>query len=471
MLKLASKRKFISFGIVTLLAVTVITTLFFPPHVNAQVTFTDAFPGLTFNRPMWFGELPGKTKTYVVLEQHLGEINLIVQKNGTWTKQNFLTLSVNQSNEMGLLGIAFHPDYVNNHKYYINYDPPGSLLANIIEERASDLTGLKDAGTGRKLINLSDKYENHNGGTMAFGKDGFLYAGMGDGGSGGDPDGNGQNKNVLLGKMLRIDVNTKTNGKEYGIPPSNPFAKGGGAPEIYAYGLRNPWKWAFDPLTDTLWLADVGQNNVEEVDIITNGGNYGWVAMEGPDGTNDGTMTLPIFSYTHSDGSCIIGGVVYRGNPASKYYGTFFASDLSKHQLYSIKKNGSGLATVTTVGTVPGNPTTFGTDSEGKIYLGTDSQTSKIYQLTSADLGAAPVSFWRNRKSGNESINYSVNRGGSLPAALFNNVNTISVCSLTGEIKVALTVENTNLPKDIKSGLYVMKSTTAGFQSKLLLVE
>jgi glucose/arabinose dehydrogenase len=369
---------------------------------QAQVTFKDAFPGLTFKRPVYIGQMPGVSeKTFVVLEQHLGQATLVRNQNGKWTASVLVKLDVHQANEMGLLGIAFHPDFKNNHKYYVDYDPPGTMY-NIVQERQTDATLMKDLpDSARILIKQPDKYDNHNGGTLAFGpKDHYLYIGMGDGGNGYDPDGNGQNVNVFLGKMLRIDVDKRSAGLPYGIPADNPFAAGGGKGEIFAYGFRNPWKWSFDPVNGDLWMGDVGQDATEEVDIVVKGGNYGWKAMEGKGGTNSGSMILPIYTYGHSKGnSCIIGGVVYRGNPGSKYYGTYFTADLSGHSLWNLTKNGTGDAAVAKVGTTPGNPTTFGTDDDGLIYLGTESENSPIYRLDGPDLGPAPVSIARGPRA------------------------------------------------------------------------
>ncbi len=363
---------------------------------GAQVNFKDAFPGQVFKRPVYFGELPGvATQTFVILEQHIGHVTLLAKKDGKWDTTALYTVAVNPANEQGLLGIAFHPDFKNNHKYYISWDPPGTMY-NIVEERETDATLMKDAGKSRILIKQSDKYDNHNGGTIAFGpKDGYLYIGLGDGGNQYDPDGNGQNKNVLLAKMLRIDVNKKDAGLEYGIPSDNPFAgQANTRGEIWAYGFRNPWKWSFDPVTGDQYVGDVGQDAVEEVDIVTKGGNYGWDPMEGPNGDNNGSMILPINSWGHNGGNnCVIGGVVYRGNPASKYYGTYFFSDNNGKALWNLKKNGTAVVPSTKVGTFPDKPTTFGTDSQGLVYAAIYSEASPIYLLDSPDLGPAPTAL------------------------------------------------------------------------------
>ncbi|HKP97575.1 MAG TPA: PQQ-dependent sugar dehydrogenase, partial [Fibrobacteria bacterium] len=337
-----------------------------------QITFKDAFPGKRFDRPVYFGAFPGKPQTNVVLEAHQGLALLVYREGTAWVTDTLVKIAVSRENEMGFLGIAFHPDFNANHKYYVSYDPPGTYF-NIVDERIADATGMKDSGAPpRTLFKIPDKYSNHNGGTIAFGpKDGYLYYGTGDGGSGGDPDGNAQNPKALLGKFLRIDVINRTDpGLEYGIPADNPFAKStdGSRREIFALGVRNPWKWSFDPLNGDLWVGEVGQDRIEEVDLITLGGNYGWKVMEGPEGTPTDNMILPVFSYTHNTGTCIIGGVVFRGNSASKYYGTYFTADINTKKFWALKKNGTGLATVENLPNMPTNISSFGTDAEGRIY-------------------------------------------------------------------------------------------------------
>ncbi|HEY8941546.1 MAG TPA: PQQ-dependent sugar dehydrogenase, partial [Cellvibrio sp.] len=185
--------------------------------------------------------------------------------------------------ETGLLGIAFHPQFATNRYVYFYY--MGLNASDDLESRVARYqfaaNGTIDKNSELILLRFDQPYSNHNGGQLAFGNDGFLYIASGDGGSGGDPQQNGQNKNNLLGKILRIDVDNPTNGKNYGIPADNPFASSGGSPEIWAYGLRNPWRFSFDSETGDLWAGDVGQGAWEEINIVTNGGNYGWGDMEG----------------------------------------------------------------------------------------------------------------------------------------------------------------------------------------------
>ncbi len=438
---------------------------------SGDISFQDAFPGTRFDRPVYFGAFPLKEKTYVVLESHQGLALIISRQGNAWVKDTLVKIDVHQANEMGLLGIAFHPDYKNNHKYYVSYDPPDTLY-NIVEERIADASGMKDSGTKpRILIKIADKYENHNGGTIAFGpKDGFLYYGTGDGGSGNDPDGNGQNTNALLGKFLRIDVDRKDAGLEYGIPADNPFAKGGGRGEIFAYGVRNPWKWSFDPVNGDLWAADVGQDHVEEVDLITLGGNFGWSAMEGPGGVNNGKMTLPVFSYDHTVGTCIIGGVVFRGNPASKYYGTYFTADINTRKFWALKKNGAGPATVEDLPPAPTNISSFGTDAEGRIYMvGMDNGT--IYSVDSPDLSpAAAVRSVTFQLPKGYARSFTVARGGRPDAGMFRLAARLGIFGMEGNRLGALDQGDARLPDGLVPGFYLARPYGGTSLPDLLLV-
>lgn len=222
-----------------------------------------------------------------------------------------------QDTEEGLLGLAFAPDFATSRKIYVNYTQ-GNPRRDTVSRFVVPLAGEIDVSTEEKLIEIDDFAPNHNGGGMEFGPDGMLYIGFGDGGGGGDPRGNGQNTDALLGKILRIDV---SGDGAYAVPPDNPFAgQSGKRGEIWAYGFRNPWRFDFDNETGALWVADVGQGTWEEVDEVTKGGNYGWNIMEGPvcykpsSGCDQSGLILPRASYSHDDGSCsITGGYVYRG--------------------------------------------------------------------------------------------------------------------------------------------------------------
>jgi glucose/arabinose dehydrogenase len=242
--------------------------------------------------------------------------------------------------------MAFHPDYAKNHQVFISYTRSGSPLISYVSRFTSVDNGKTlDESSEQVVINVNQPYGNHNGGNIAFGPDNYLYIGFGDGGSGGDPQGNGQNKNTLLGAMLRVNVD---GAPPYEIPADNPFVKNSNArPEIYAYGLRNPWRWSFDKKTGQLWLGDVGQNAWEEVDIIESGGNYGWNAKEGFHSYNastklDGPGLAPVVEYSHDKGCSITGGYVYRGNLISELSGTYLYADFCQGTIWGLSQSKAG---------------------------------------------------------------------------------------------------------------------------------
>lgn len=430
---------------------------------RAQITFTKAYPGVTFDRPVYFGPFPGRAKTNVILEQHAGNALIVyLDQSGGVVIDTLYHATVNDAdNEMGLLGIAFHPDFNVNHKYYISYNPPGTPYHDIVEERLADATGMKDSGTkGRILFNISDPYSNHNGGTLAFGpKDGYLYYGVGDGGSANDPNGNAQNKSAWLGKMHRIDVNSKDTGLEYHIPADNPF-KSGDRPEIFAYGLRNPWKWTFDALTGDLWVGDVGQDNIEEVDIIVKGGNYGWKIMEGNRntgaGTKDSSMIAPLYTYDHTIGNCVIGGVLYRSNPASKYYGTYLISDNGTSRFWSLKPNSTGTVTATALPNTPDGFSSFGLDAEGHVY-GCGLGSGVIYLLGGSDLTPATALRPGAALKQAHGRTFSVRPGERIDERAFAAAPVLEVFGLGGNRLGALRKDDARLPPDMDAGTYLLK--------------
>ena len=275
-----------------------------------------------------------------VVEQ-AGTIRVI--HNGKILSKPFLDIRdrVRSGGERGLLSLAFHPGYAINRRFFVYYtDRTGDLI--IAEFLAGDDPDVTDPSTERKLLVVDHrKYANHNGGQLAFGPDHFLYIGLGDGGSGGDPDNHGQDLGILLGKLLRIDVDKREGGKPYGIPRANPFInRKAAAPEIWAYGLRNPWRFSFDRGTGDLYIADVGQYEWEEVDVqpaASHGGeNYGWRYMEGlhcfnpPEGCPTENLALPVLEYPTRPHAAITGGFVYRGCRMPDLHGTYFYSDYVK---------------------------------------------------------------------------------------------------------------------------------------------
>jgi hypothetical protein len=291
---------------------------------------------------------------------------------------------------MGLLGLAFHPDYKNNGYFYVNYTVSiPSRFTRISRFKVSAANpDSADKNSELILISQDQPFTNHKGGQLAFGPDSLLYIGLGDGGSEGDPSGNGQNKSTLLGKILRIDINKPQVSLYYTIPPTNPFQgnPNGWREEIYAYGLRNPWRFSFDPVTGWLWCGDVGQDAWEEIDIIQNGKNYGWRCYEGlhpynTSGCNDTNYVSPIFNYGHSNNNCcIIGGYVYRGKNVPELYGKYIYADYCSKNLWSLQYDSTGSTIDTLLLTSPyGQPFAFGTDMNRELYL--SASDGKIYSF------------------------------------------------------------------------------------------
>ena len=336
----------------------------------------------------------GDTRLFVV--QQGGAIK-IVQPNGTVVSPNFLTLTtatIITGGERGLLGLAFHPNYATNGYFYVNYTRAGDGATVIARYSVSaGNPNVADPSSAFVLLTIPQPFSNHNGGTLRFGPDGYLYIGMGDGGSGGDPGNRSQNINELLGKMLRIDVDSAS---PYGIPPTNPYAgTTPGLDEIWAIGLRNPWKWSFDSANGDLWIADVGQNNVEEINRVGGtlaGLNYGWKCYEGNmvystcSGTT--TYTFPLTSYTHSGtGGCsVTGGYVYRGAIFPNFTGKFFFADYCINRIGTVNASGEVAYSATFPGSV--NYTSFGQDLAGELYaIG----TGTLYKIIDSSLGLNDV--------------------------------------------------------------------------------
>jgi glucose/arabinose dehydrogenase len=285
-----------------------------------------------------------------------------------------ITNQVLSGGERGLLGVAFHPNYRSNGRFFVNYTRRDDGATVLAEYRRQDRS-LQAMPEGRTLIVVSQPYANHNGGMVAFGPDGFLYIGLGDGGAGGDPQNRAQNPSELLGKILRIDVDGTL---PYAIPSDNPFARAGGRPEIFASGIRNPWRFSFDRETGALWLADVGQNKWEEIDIVRAGGNYGWPTMEGrhcfrpeKDCHVEG-LTMPVSEYDHAQGRCsVTGGYVYRGRNVPGLQGSYIFGDYCSGELFVVSGRNSEAS-----GDLPRllqktrmRISSFGEDETGEIYV------------------------------------------------------------------------------------------------------
>lgn len=341
---------------------------------------------------------PGDDRVFVVEQNGLIRVfNRGGSSRGVYLDLTSVTVL---SGERGLLGLAFAPDYRTSGRFYVNYtDLAGDT--RIARYRVSADPDRADAAHPEIILTVTQPYSNHNGGHLAFGPDGKLYIGLGDGGNGGDPQNNGQNPQSLLGKMLRLDVSPASG---YGIPPDNPFVSSAPRDEIWALGLRNPWCYAFDAVTGDLWIADVGQDRLEEIDTqpaASRGGeNYGWRLMEGgdcynpPSACNDGSLTLPIHTYTHggAPSRCSIsGGGVYRGAAVPALQGAYLFADYCSDQVWSlVRQGGSVTVTERTAQLTPaggfGNIVSFGTDGHDEMYV-VDRGGNAIYRLVDSVVG------------------------------------------------------------------------------------
>ena len=309
----------------------------------------NAYPDLSFTRPVDYQHAADNSNRVFVVEQR-GVISVFADDPAVSEKQTFLDISnkVNdRGNEMGLLGLAFHPGYASNGYFYVNFTAGNPTRSYICRFKVSEgNANMAEPSSETLLLEYAQPYDNHNGGQLAFGPDGYLYIAVGDGGSGGDPQGNGQDRTTLLGSILRIDVDNHPADRFYSIPADNPFAGNteGFREEIYAYGLRNPWRFSFDGETGQLWAADVGQNEYEEIDIIDRGGNYGWNVTEAsacfePDqGCDRSGLIAPVWEYDHSDGDVsITGGYVYRGTALPNLMGRYIYADYASGRVWALE--------------------------------------------------------------------------------------------------------------------------------------
>lgn len=324
------------------------------PVAAQNITYQEVFDGASFDAPVELAVAPGEEKHVYVVEQggfggssRIQRVSLI---EGTATPFLVLDDRVQAGGEMGLLGLAFAPDYAESGDFYVYYtagSPRRSVLSRF--QRSDASTG--DPESEEVLLEVEQPASNHNAGKIAFGPDGYLYVALGDGGNQGDPQGNGQDRTTLLGSLLRIDVTTTPDeGDTYVIPPDNPFVDvtDGTRPEIFAYGFRNPWKFSFDRATGDLWLADVGQNAWEEINIVESGGNYGWNPVEGPEcyiaDCDLSAYQSPLFSYSHGSGPLqgysVTGGVVYRGNESTQFEGSYLFADFALSRLWRLDQSG-----------------------------------------------------------------------------------------------------------------------------------
>jgi putative heme-binding domain-containing protein len=374
------------------------------PLFSEELRFPHSFvhqPGDVRSGLTWFGQLPGVSNAFLVVHQ-AGKIWLLEKNATNDTKTIFADISADIFNERGpngVLGLAFHPKFRENHKYYLKHQvfENGRIATTVVERVASPDFRTDSGRPSRRLIKIETVTQDHTGGCIAFGPDGFLYIGMGDTGPQQDPEGHGQNLGMLLGKMLRIDVDHADAALAYAIPADNPFVGQPGArSEIWAYGLREPWRFSFDPVTGDLWVGDVGQDRIEEVSIIRRGENLGWNVYEGFEPFSnryrkDGiTYVPPVFAYRRKYGASITGGYVYRGDKHSSFYGVYICGDYVSHRIFGLKQQDRALQVARQIGVAPQGIASFGTDERGDIYVvGYEGMIYKL-DLTTANFDTQP---------------------------------------------------------------------------------
>lgn len=355
-----------------------------------KIKIVQAFPKLSFTMPVDLGVFPGSANSMYVVEKP-GRVKIFVAEETVAQSSVFLDINVrvlSRGNEQGLLGLAFSPNYLKDGYFYVYYTadkPSRSVVSRFSVQKGNPQ--LADAQSEQVILEVPQPYSNHNGGQIVFGPDGYLYIGLGDGGSAGDPHNHGQNLKTLLGSLLRIDPSKPATEKKYSIPSDNPFVgQVGKRAEIYAYGLRNPWRFSFDSVTGQLWLADVGQDRIEEIDIIEKGKNYGWNITEGSlcfkpaDNCDKSSVTMPVYEYGRSRGQSVTGGFVYRGNKIPILKGYYIYADYMSGRVWALRlrENQSPENRELLDGGL--NVSSFGVDREQELYL--CSFDGKIYTLS-----------------------------------------------------------------------------------------
>jgi len=354
-----------------------------------------AFPKLVFNQPVGIVTPSDGTNRLFVIEQ-AGVIRVFENFPAVAESTVFLNISrqVLFGGEQGLLGLAFHPNYTLNGYFYVDY-VTGNPLRTVISRYTVSPNNPNQALENSELVLLevNQPFSNHKGGQIAFGDDGYLYIGLGDGGSGGDPFGNAQNRSTLLGKILRINVDLPSQGQNYSIPSDNPYFGNalGYKEEIYAYGFRNPWRFSFDSPTGRFWVADVGQDQREEIDLVEKGKNYGWNIMEGTLTYSSGSqvgLELPVWEYSHAEGIAVIGGYVYHGSTLTGLNSKYIYADFGSGKIWALQYDGVAMPVNTLLSDTGLNISSFGIDEHNELYF--CSLSGEIYSLRANVITESP---------------------------------------------------------------------------------
>ncbi len=438
---------------------------------SQQYELENAFPNLSFDNPLFVTHSDDGTNRIFVVEQN-GIIKVHANSPSATDAKTYLNITdrVSSGGEMGLLGLAFHPYYETNGYFYVNYTASSPRRTIISRFQVTGNPDSADKNSEFEVLVFNQPFSNHNGGWIGFGpNDGYLYIATGDGGSGGDPDNYAQRIDNLLGKILRIDIDS---GSPYAIPPSNPFNDSSGTvrKEIYAWGLRNPWRCSHDPVTGWLWAGDVGQNAWEEIDIIENGNNYGWRCYEGthtynPSGCNlpDTLYIDPVWEYSHALGYSVTGGYVYRGLGVPSLQGKYIYGDYGTRRLWAITYDGINPATNELLLTVPGSISSFGVDEEQELYI--TSFNGNIYRfepkITSSENENIPSGFnleqnYPNPFNPSTTITFSVPEESNVQIKVYNAVGK-EVDSIFSDLAQPGTYNRSWNATGFSSGIYYVK--------------
>lgn len=432
-----------------------------------------------FNNPVEIKNT-GDSKLFIVEQSGLIRI---LNQDGSINDEPFLDLTniiTDQGFEQGLLGLAFHPDYTNNGQFFVNYTETinGDDVTTIARFTVSNDQNIADLNSLTKFITIPQPFDNHNGGCLQFGPDGYLYISSGDGGSGGDPGNRSQNLETLLGKLLRIDVNNPDTGLNYGIPDDNPFVGNPDAlDEIWAYGLRNPWKFSFDTENGDLWIGDVGQGEIEEINrassTSTGGENYGWRCYEGSEVfnnancPNENTLTFPIAEYTHSGNGAfkcsITGGYVYRGSEYPNMVGTYVFADYCSSEMGIVDNTN----TISYFGPFNGGIASLGEDSNNELYAAIPG-TGSIYRvidnsvLSTEDFDLNQLQITYNSKTSKVNVFF--------PA--FAKAEQLNLYDLSGKLVHSESIESNETSfsvAQLSSGIYIATMSTSPQIIKLIV--
>lgn len=396
----------------------------FAQPIPDNVTFRNYFGDMTFNRPVLFASYPGEDSVHVVVQQS-GQIITVQRQGGSWVRTDTAALDVlngtDGGNEQGLLGFAFHPDYAETRKYYVHYMTGSGNGAHMVAERtAGESLRPRSDDPQSTVFRMADYASNHNGGSIGFGTDGMLYIAIGDGGNANDQYNLAQNLDTLFGKILRVDVDgadayPQDTTRNYAVPADNPFVgQAERRPEIWAYGLRNPYRWSFHPLTGEMWIGDVGQNSYEEISRARTGDNLGWRLREGAfcfnpsSGCPSENLTPPALTMQRSHAASITGGTFFAGDPESAYHGVYIFGDYVRNHVWAARVADGTLTDSTRIGEVF-NVSSFDRDAYGRVFAVSLSNSSSVtddngvvFLLESPDMVPGPTAIRRSRVGGTD---------------------------------------------------------------------